>query len=240
MMKVFLPNGSVGECELSDPNTPYLVIRALDDGGGYRRLKFAVVERAGERGLQADSLAKAALLPGFRSPEWQPGQPPPKMVELGSGAPVVPHDWGWNKGGEQEGDALELRAQVLGRILAKLEEVALSAPAPIRAAAGERVAVTVPLPRLPAGNLYLLPERGIPLAMPLVMGRAGLGHTAPAITLPLEAGAEGLELAAGAPLGRLEVRSFAELPDGMRDKVFQSHLESKIQEVQAGMAAPEG
>lgn len=218
----------LGSCPLTMPRASYMVIRVLDDAGEYRRIKLVVTRD----GLGVDDPRHANWLPGFRSVTGQEAEHrgPSDEAEHASLLrtawmpvellPQVP------------GSDAELTAKVMVRVLRKLHQVDLTLDGDLELPLGEEVAAVVAAPSMPEGQLLLIPAPGLPLAMERILERVDLGPAAPAVVLRFLAPA-GAHLAAGTPLGRLEARSHGELPDGLREKVFLSHLISKVEEALA-------
>ncbi|MBF0284669.1 MAG: hypothetical protein HQL51_09440 [Magnetococcales bacterium] len=238
-MKVYLAGGvePLGSCGIVPPPGSYHVVRAVDASGEYHRIKATVRREGGEVGLEVSSLEHAGLLPGFHPavgmdpPALGPGGGTPVSGErTPSGRPHGGHDLSLLR---PEGDprTADLESQVRVRLLDKLGQAVWKLSAAVPLLPGETLDLVLPLPPLPLGNLFFKPEPALPLAMTRILGKVGLGQSSPSgmAVLRLKNDAA-LELPVGMTLGVVESRSFSEPPDGMRDKVFQSHVLSKLEE----------
>lgn len=253
MITIFQPGMAtpVAECDLKAQKGGYLVVRVVDGTGRYRRVKFPVVERQGVRGIEAEEMAVAALLPGFRrlgaqegpsrepSPREKGGKKDKLQLTLGKTERSISQVGHEERRGRitptlahTESGAMDLNARVLARILRKLVEIPLYLDTPLELAVAEPLFHEMALPPLPEGRMFLSPTPGLVLETPPLLGRVDLGTTAATVRLALR-GQAPVHLPQGALLGVLEVRSASELPEGMREKVFQSHFQSRFQEAVA-------
>lgn len=224
----------LGDCQLDPPAGPFMVYRGVDERGEYFRIKLEAVEGAAGAGVAVsmDQTPLVGLLPAFVSATGVslPGYIPQPAHLPGTAEPQGA--MGMNLYLPKSQDPPELVAKVAVRLLLKLGEAPWRLDAPLVLEPGEVAVCALPAPPLPAGHFFLQPEAGIPLAMECLLNRVAVSVVGGRATLWFKADRH-LDLSAGTLLGRLESRSPVELPEGLREKVFQGHLLAKLEEIRA-------
>lgn len=228
MLKIFSADDQteLGTSDLELPPKTWMVLGLTDDYGDFYRVKISTMTVDGETGMAIKDPRQAWMLPNFQPHPSNAPEKLPKKVEsklygishLGTMVPEVP-------GSE------EIPVKVLPRVLRKLDQAEISLDEAVDLKAGVSTGVEVALPDLPPGKRFLKPDADLPLDMEVVLGMAALGEGDRTV-LQLKSVDDRL-IPAGTRIGLVEARSMSEVPEGMRDKIFQSHYISKVEEARA-------
>lgn len=225
----------LGDCQLDTPAGPFMVYRGVDDRGEYYRIKLEAVTGSAGPGLSIamDQTPLAMLLPAFvpAAGVTLPGYIPQPAHLPGAAEPQGV--MGMNLFLPKSHDPPELVAKVAARLLLKLDDAPWHTDHPVVLEPGELAVCVFSLPPLPAGHLFLIPAAGLPVAMESLLHRVAVTPVGQRASLYLQSDRP-VSLSAGTLLGRLESRSLAEFPEGMREKVFQGHLLAKLEEIRGG------